>query len=53
MRAFNSNPITISAPTPTNVGYREMSLDSGIVVRMLSLLCRVDASPYDEPNVKH
>ena len=51
MRAFNSNPVTVTPPTSTNVGFREMSLDSGISVRKFAMLCRVDGSPYDAPDV--
>ena len=51
MRAFNSNAVTTEAPTSTDAGFREMSLDMGITVQMFALLCRVDASPYDTPNV--
>ena len=51
MRAFNSNPVTTTPPTSTNVGFREMSLDVGISVRKFALLCRVDGSAYDAPDV--
>ena len=50
-RAFNSNAITTTAPSATDAGFREMSLDLGVQVTMLAMLCRVDASPYDLPNV--
>ena len=51
MRAFNSNPVTTTAPTANNVGFREMSLAASISARKFALLCRVDGSPYDDPDV--
>ena len=50
--ALNRNAITTTSPTATEVGFREIDLDIGTLVRTFAALCRVDASPYDEANVR-
>lgn len=50
-KGFNNNPIVTSAPSATDVGYLQMSLEQGIAVTNYALLVVYHASPYDMPNV--
>ena len=49
---LNGNAITITPPTATDVGFRDIDLDIGTLVKNYAVLCRIGASPYDQPNVK-
>ena len=49
---LNSNAVTITAPTATEVGFRDVDLDVGTLVANMAVLARVGASPYDTPNVR-
>ena len=49
-RALNNKAITTTAPTATNAGFQELSLERGPAVAMMGILCRIEGSPYDTPN---
>ena len=49
MRAFNSNPNRLSRPPPQRRSATgKCHLTPGLLCACSSLLCRVDASPYDD-----
>ena len=49
---LNGNAITTTPPTATEVGFRDVDLDIGTLVKNYAVLCRIGASPYDSPNIR-